>query len=281
MKFFKLSASFLLLAVFSLPVFAQKMKPEDVLAKHLESIGTAEVRAAVKSQLAVGDVSVEFISQKNLTANGRIVMASEGSKNFLGMNLNANDYPLEKFTYDGKKSKVAFVRTGVRSVLGNFILSNDLLLEESLLGGTLSTSWALLNTANNKAKVSFDGTKKIDGKEVYVLGYSPKGGGDIDIKLYFDKETFRHVRTEYKRTSSAAIGRTIDESARQSESRLKVVEDFSDFKAEKGVMLPHSYKLNYSVSGQNGTTEIEWKFNLTQFVFNQTLDAKTFDAEAN
>jgi hypothetical protein len=281
MKFFKLSASFLLLAVFSLPVFAQKMKPEDVLAKHLESIGTAEVRAAVKSQLAVGDVSVEFISQKNLTANGRIVMASEGTKNFLGMNLNANDYPLEKFTYDGKKSKVAFVRTGVRSVLGNFILSNDLLLEESLLGGTLSTSWALSNTANNKAKVSFDGTKKIDGKEVYVLGYSPKGGGDIDIKLYFDKETFRHVRTEYKRTSSAAIGRTIDESARQSESRLKVVEDFSDFKAEKGVMLPHSYKLNYSVSGQNGTTEIEWKFNLTQFVFNQTLDAKTFDAEAN
>lgn len=257
------------------------MKPEEVLAKHLESIGKAEIRTAVKNQLAVGDVSVEFISQKNLTAQGRIVMASEGVKNFLGMNLNANDYSSEKFSFDGKKTKVAFVRTGIRSVLGNFVLSNNVILEESLLGGTLSTSWALSNIANNKAKLSFDGTKKIDGKEVYVLGYSPKGGGDLDIKLYFDKETFRHVRTEYKRTSSAAIGRTIDESARQSESRLKIVEDFSDFKVEKGLTLPHNYKLNYSVSGQNGTTEIEWKFVMSQFVFNQTLDAKTFDAEAN
>ncbi len=281
MKIFNLSAYLMIIVVFVSAVFAQKMKSEDVLAKHLESIGKAEIRAAVKNQLAVGDVSVEFISPKILPAQGRIVMASEGVKNFLGMNLNANDYPLEKFSFDGKKAKVAFIRTGFRSVLGSFVLSNNLILEESLLGGTLSTSWALSNIATNKAKLSFDGTKKIDGKEVYVLGYSPKGGGDIDIKLYFDKETFRHVRTEYKRTSSAAIGRTIDESARQSESRLKIVEDFSDFRDEKGLTLPHNYKLNYSVSGQNGTTEIEWKFVMSQFVFNQKLDAKTFDAEAN
>lgn len=281
MNSFKLAVCFVLLAVFSSSVFAQKMKAEDVLAKHLESIGTAEARADIKSQIAVGDVLVTFVSQKNQTAQGRVVLASEGAKNFLGMNLNAADYPLEKFSYDGKKTKVAFVRTNVRSILGNFILSNDLLLEESLLGGTLATSWTLANTANNKAKISFDGAKKIDGKEAYVLSYTPKGGGDIDIKLYFDKETFRHIRTEYKRTSSAPIGRTIDESARQSESRLKIVENFSDFKVEKGLTLPHGYSLNYSITGQNGTNEIEWKFSLTEFAFNQNLDAKTFDAEAN
>ena len=52
--------------------------------------------------------------------------------------------------------------------------------------------------ANKKAKLSLEGTKKIDGKENYVLSYSPKGGSDVDINLYFDKETFRHTRTEYK-----------------------------------------------------------------------------------
>jgi hypothetical protein len=280
MKTFKLFAVFLLLAVFAAPAQPQKMKPEDVLAKHLESIGTAEARAAVKNQMAVGDALVTFVSQKNQPAQGRIVLVSEGTKNFLGMNLNAADYPLEKFSYDGKNAKVAFVRNNVRSILGNFILSNDLLLEESLLGGALATSWGLSNTATNKAKISFDGAKKIDGKEVYVLGYSPKGGGDVDVKIYFEKDTFRHIRTEYKRTSSASIGRTIDESARQSETRLKVTENFSDFKAENGLTLPHSYILNYSVIGQNGTTEIEWKFAFTQFAFNQNLDAKTFDAEA-
>lgn len=279
MKIFKLSAVFLLLALFAASIFAQKLKPEEVVAKHLDSIGTAEVRASVKNQMAVGDVLITFITQKNQLVQGRIVLVSEGVKNFLGMNLSAADYSFEKFSFDGKDAKVAYVRTNARSDLGNFILSNDVLLEDSLLAGTLNTSWGLANLATNKAKISFDGTKKIGGKETYVLGYSPKGGSDVNIKLYFDKENFRHVRTEYSRTSSASIGRTIDESARNSETRLTVTETFGDFKTETGLTLPHSYTLNYSFTGQR-SGEIEWKFNLTQFAFNQNLDAKTFDADA-
>lgn len=281
MKNFKLPAllALFLLTLFASSAFAQKMKAEDVLAKHLDSIGTAETRSSIKSFIAVGDTEVKFISQKEQPLQGRVVLASASEKNFLGMNLNAVNYPQERFSYDGKKAKVSFVRAAERSILGNFILSNGIILEEGLLGGTLSTSWALLDMTNKKARISFDGTKKIDGKEVYSLGYSIKTG-DLDITMYFDKETFRHVRTEYKRTSSASIGRNIDESARLNESRLKVVEDFSEFKEKKGLTLPHKYRLLYSISGQNGTTEIEWKFNLTEFAFNQNLDPKTFDAEA-
>ncbi|HEY8563829.1 MAG TPA: hypothetical protein VIL74_25845 [Pyrinomonadaceae bacterium] len=280
MKTFKFAACCLLIAAFSVSALAQKMRAEDVIARHLESIGTAETRGAVKSRIAVGEATVTFVSQKNQSAQGRIVMASENAKNFLGMNLNAVDYPFEKFSFDGSKSKVAAFQNNVRTDLGSFILSNDLLLEESLLGGTLATSWALANIAASKAKVSFDGTKKIDGKEVYVLGYSPKGGSDLDIKLFFDKETFRHVRTEYKRISSAGIGRTPDQSSGYSETRLKVTENFGDYKPVKGMTLPHSYVINYSVSGQRGTSEIEWKFALTEFAFNPQLDDKTFDADA-
>ncbi len=279
MNIFKVSVFFVCL-VFSTSVFAQKMKAEDVLAKHLESIGTAEARASTKTQIVVGDALVKFISPRNTDVQGRIVLASAAEKNFLGMSLNAIEYPQEKFSFDGKNAKVGFIKDGFRSNLGNFVVANDLLLEESLLGGTLSTSWALLDVAAKKPKLSFDGTKKIDGKEVYVLGYSPKGGGDVDIKLYFDKETFRHVRTEYKRTSSAAIGLRPEQSSRFSESRLKITEDFSDFKAEKGLTLPHNYRLFYSTIGQNGTTEIEWNFPLTEFSFNQNLAPNTFVIEA-
>jgi len=279
MNIFKVSVFFVCL-FFSTSAFAQKMKAEDVLAKHLESIGTAEARASTKTQIVVGDALVKFISPRNTDVQGRIVLASAAEKNFLGMSLNAIEYPQEKFSFDGKNAKVGFIKDGFRSNLGNFVVANDLLLEESLLGGTLSTSWALLDVAAKKPKLSFDGTKKIDGKEVYVLGYSPKGGGDVDIKLYFDKETFRHVRTEYKRTSSAAIGLRPEQSSRFSESRLKITEDFSDFKAEKGLTLPHSYRLLYSTIGQNGTTEIQWNFNLTEFSFNQNLAPNTFVVEA-
>ena len=94
------------------------------------------------------------------------------------------------------------------------------------------------------------GTKKIDGKEVYAVGYSRKGGSDVDVTMYFDKETFRHVRTEYKRTSSAGIGTSPEQSSGFSETRYKLVEDFGNFKTVNGLTLAQSYKVLYSATGQ-------------------------------
>ncbi len=280
MKIFRFTVfPLLFLFLFSISTFAQKIKVEDIIAKHLDSIGTAEKRTALKSLIAVGEITVQSISPKNLPAQGRIVMASAGTKNFFGLNLNSIDYPSEKFSFDGKKANVGYVRVGQRSLLGNFILSNGLLLEESLLGGTLSTSWAFVDMTDNKAKFSSEGTKKIDGKEVYAVGYSVKGGGDVDVTLYFDKETFRHVRSEYKRIASAGIGRTPEQSSGYSETRIKLTEDFSDFKEAGGLMLPHTYRIIYSTTGQNGTNEIQWNAKLTEFAFNQPLADSSFDVE--
>lgn len=259
---------------------AQKLKPEELIAKHLDSIGTAEARATVKSQMAVGDAVVTFISQKNQPARGRVVMASAGKKNFFGLSLNASDYPGERLSFDGSNSKVAVVFNGKRSYFGDFVDSNEVLLRDSLLGGTLASSWALNDLTNKKVKISVSGPKKIDGKEYYVLGYEPKGGSDVDITLYFEKDTFRHARTEYRRTASAAIGVRPEQSSGYDETRVKVTEVYSDFRTENGLRLPHTYKLNYSESGQRGTREVEWAYTLTEFAFNQPLDDKTFDVGA-
>ncbi len=259
----------------------QKLKPDELVAKHLDSIGSTEARAAVKSRMAVGEASVTFLSQKNQPTVGRIVMASAGDKNFFGLSLNASDYPGEKFSYDGTKARVAVPTNNTpRSYLNIFVDSTGALLKDSLLAGALNSSWALTDLAGNKAKVSGGGLKKIDGKEFYVLGYSPKGGGDYDISLFFDKETFRHVRTEYKRSSSAAIGRNPNQSSGFDETRIKIIETFSDFKEQGGLMLPNTYKLLYSETGQRGTREVEWACSLSEFAFNQPLDDKTFDIDA-
>jgi hypothetical protein len=278
MRFLIILTSLLVLFV---PSFAQKLKPEEVIAKHLNSIATAENLSQIKTMTVVGDASVIHRSQSSAASQGRVVLASAGEKNLFGMNLNAIDYPTERFSFDGKKVKVAFVRPGARSILGNLILSNGAMLQESLFGGVLSTSWALLNLESNKAKVFFEGTKKIDGKETYVLSYTAKGTNDFNVKLFFDKETFRHLRTEYQRVLSAGVGTAPDQSRLFSENRLSITEDFSDFKTEKNLTLPHSYKLNYSMTGQSVITQIEWKFNFTQFAFNQEYENKVFDIEAN
>lgn len=283
MVFIRLTKVLLLAFLFASAVdsYGQKMKAEDIVAKHLDSIGTAETRSLVKSQVIVGDTLVKFISQRNASLPGRVVFASAGDKSFFGMRFNSTDYPSEKFSYDGKKGRVGFVKLGTRSILGNFVLANAGILEEGLLGGTLSSSWLLHDSTRKKAKLSLDGTKKINGKDAYALSYAPRGGIDVEIKLFFDKESFQHVRTEYKRISSAGIGTNPAQSSRFSETRISLVENFSNFKAEMGVTLPHDYRLLYSISGQNGTTEIEWTFNLTEFAFNQNLAPDTFNAEAN
>ena len=256
-------------------VNGQKLTAEEIISKHLDSIASAEVRSTIKTFIAAGEVRVEFITQKNQPASGRIVLASEGNKLYVGMKFNAGDYPHEQFIFNGDKSSVALVRAGTRSALGNFIQSNGVLLSHGIFSGTLGSSWALLNAGEKKAKISTSGTKKINGREAYGLSYSPKGGSDLNITMYVDKETFQHVRTEYGRTSSASMGRTIDESARQHETRYKVIEDFSDFKSFKEVTLPTKYKITYSVTGQN-STEIEWTSTITEFSFNDNLDADTF-----
>lgn len=267
-----------LFSLFLLAPFAsgQKLTADEIIAKHLDSIASAEKRSTLKSLIAVGEVRVEFITQKNQPATGRLVIASEGNRLFVGMSLNASDYPQEKFIFDGDKASVAMVRSGTRSVLGNFIQANNVILSQGLLSGTLGSSWLLLKGGDRKGKISTAGTKKIDGREAYGLSLTPKGGSDLDITMYFDKETFRHIRTEYKRTSSASMGKTIDESARQSETRFKIVEDFSDFKESQGMTLPNKYKISYSVSGANGTTEVEWACNISEFAINQKLDPLTF-----
>jgi len=254
----------------------EKLKPEEVIQKHLLSIAPAEKRSSVKSLIAVGEVRVEYLTQKNQPASGRIVIASEGNKMFFGMQLNANDYPQEKIIFDGSKTDVALVRAGNRSVLGNFIQSNSSIVSQGIISGTLKTSWALLSALEKGNKISSGGSKKIDGKDVYAINFSPKGSSDLDITMYFDHQTFQHVRTEYKRTASASMGRTIDESARQHETRLKFTEDYSDYKEFEGVMVPTKYKLLYSISGQNGTTEIAWTANFSEFAINQKLDPGTF-----
>lgn len=265
----------LLTALLSVEAFSQKLKPEEILLRHLDSIGTAEARAATSNWIIVGDVSARFISTNDQTVQGRIVVASDGNKNFLGLNMNSSAYPGERFSFNGKDAYVAMVTTNNRSVLGNFIQSNTYLLEDSLFGGTLERSWVAQNP-RAKTSLSGGGIKKINGRECYVLDYMRKNS-DLDITLYFDKETFRHVRTEYKRSSSAGIGVRPEQSSQFTETRYKVVEEFSDFQTNKGLTLPRKYRLNYLVTGGQGTTEIEWAFSLNEFAYNQKLDPNTFE----
>jgi hypothetical protein len=258
----------------------EKPAAETIVSRHVNSIGTAEARAAVKSVMVVGTTKATFFGRGGGVADGISVLASTDSKYMVGMKFATSDYPLERMGYDGDAFTVGYVRPGVRSVLGSFLRTNEGSFKTGILTGTLSRSWALLNADLKEAKIKYSGTKKVNDKRLYALDYIPKKGSDLRITLYFEPETYRHVRTEYKRVIAARQGATADASAGQSETRYLLVEDFGDFATENNLNLPHSYRIFLEILSGNGTTSYEWLMKFQTFSFNQPIGDKEFKVDS-
>ncbi len=275
-----LVAFFIISSVSNLSAAGDKITPIELIAKHLESLGSPEARAAMKSVTIIGTSKATFLGRGGGVAEGIAVIASEGEKYLVAMKFNSSDYPFEKMGYDGNDFTVGFVKPGIRSNLGQFLRTNESTFKRGILSGALSTSWELLNFDEKDAKLKYGGIKKIDGKNLHKLDYNPKKGSDLNISLFFDLDTFRHIRTEYTRVISARQGANVDASAGQSETRYKMVEEFSDFKEENKLTLPHTYKINQEILTGNGTTSYEWSMNLKQFNFNQSINATDFKVDS-
>lgn len=260
---------------------AQKMTPETIVAKNLDSIAAADVRAALKNITFAGDLAFAQGPTDNAPAGGRGVMASEGNKLLLAMTFPIPIYPVEKISNDGSKVKVGFTRPGVRSALGEFLYSCPEIIREGVLGGTLTRGWGLADYSTRGAKLSFDGTKKVDGRELYAVSYSPKKGANVKIRMYFETDTFRHVKTEYSRTMSAQMGATPELSSSQTENHETLTEEFSDFKTENGITLPRTYKFRMYVEKGKATREYFYTFTIKDIYLNQTLDPNSFNIDGN
>lgn len=260
-----------------------KMRAEDVIAKHLESLGPEAARAAAKTRIIGGTSRAIFKARSTSGAiDGQVVLASDENKLVLGMKFDAPNYPGERFGFDGKKFTVGYLTPGVRSPLGNFALTNGEIFKEGLVGGTLSSAWPLLNLSERKAKVEYGGTDKVGDRPVHKLKYYPGKGSDVKITLFFDAETFQHVRTQYDRIIGARLGSGgIDSSAKQQETRYRIIEEFGDYKEESKLKLPHSYKLSLEIEKTGGNSFDRWEMNLDQFAFDQEIDDRMFNVEAD
>lgn len=258
---------------------AQKLKTEEIIAKNVEAIGGAETLQSVSTRISQGSVVVTFKEPGTGQLGGRVVLASEGPKHMMAMAFeNATNYPHERIGFDGKDVTGGYVHPGSRSSLGDFLLTNQAILKQGIWGGELSQSWLLLNP-NRKVKLETGGMKKIGERQMYVLKCYPSGS-DLKISIYFDAETFHHVRTEYERSVIAQMGSTPETSANQSETRYKLVEEFSDFKKEGGLTLPHAYKINLEITtGTRGAVKAQWEVNLSDIKFNQKIEPGSFDVD--
>ena len=283
-------------------VAKDQVSPEQVTAAHLKSIGSPEALAALKTMTFVGTTSVEFIQGMSGSMSGQSMCVSEGNK--LGIVLKYADinYPGEYFAYNGKDVSVGYISPGQKSPLADFLFRHNGIMKEGLLGGILSTGWPLLKLQEKQVNLAYRETT-IDGRRLHEIEYRPKQGlTDMKIKLYFDMETYRHVRTEYRlrvrddmsaapgglgtRTgqyqapgdSSPASGfDTLQQGV--ADSIYVLTEKFDDFKKIGAMTLPHSYTIDYSVEGQGHSFIGKWTIKASQWAFNRDLDERLFVAQ--
>lgn len=255
---------------------SDKITVEQLVSKHLSSIGTPDALAAIKSLIAVGTSSSTAHPKTIIESTGVAQLASEGDKSLIAMVFNSTFYPYEKVGYNGQDLYIKFLPEGKRSALGDFLKSHSVAFKEGLFGGTLSSAWALRNLDSRNPKLSYSGIQKINDVQMYKVKYIPHKGSNLTINLFFDVDTFRHLRTEYEFSLPPQIGTDSTQAGRLQGSRFELTEEFSDFKKEGNLTLPHTYKISYITNTQSGTTWLEWNLNLSRFVFNQPINDEAF-----
>jgi hypothetical protein len=256
----------------------KKLKAEELIARHVESIGSKEAQAAVKSRVASGPITLVVRVGGSGKLEGEGIFGSTGNKLRLSMRFSATDYSGENLAFDGSKTATGFLPNGTRSRLSAFVIEQDETIKEGLIGGVLSTAWPLLRIAELQPRLDYKGLKKVGGREMHEASYRPrKGSGEMKVLLYFDSATFRHVSTHYSYVRSASIGINQSSNA-NTESLYSLIEEFDDFREVGGLMLPHKYRIQVSIqSGNNrGTALHDYSMTVNNIQHNRTLDDKVF-----
>jgi hypothetical protein len=264
----------------STSLWAADMTPAELIAKHLDSIGSAQTRGAIKSRVVQGPATYRILAGGTGAIDGRSVFASEGDKSNVLLKIDASGYRGEQFICDGKKISVAGTYADkTRSELGNFVLGQDVIVRE-LLGGVWSVGWPLLDIEGRKAQVHYEGSRKVDGRELLVLRYRPRKGTDLDILMYFDPATYQHVMTAYKASRQTGLGRSEVQTARRSPTYYEIEERFSDFRTADGLTLPTHYDLRFTAELQSGFTKsVEWSVKATNIMNNTPIDERSFEVK--
>ncbi len=258
-----------------------KISVDELIAKHIASIGPVDVIAGIKSRVLVGEGKLESKLGSTFILNGPGQIASQGNKVLYAIILNSPLYQYEKAAFDGNDQTLG-LPNGKRTVLGDFLKSQNSILKDGLFTGALSTAWPLLDLKSRKSvKLEYAGTSKIDDRQCYKLRYSSGRSGDLKTTLYFDAETFRHIRTTYEYNIEPRIGRSSTDVRSSSRiERYYLTEDFSDFKMADKLILPFKYVITVTNEGQiesqPGTNSREWTFTVLQVYYDQPLEATVF-----
>ncbi len=276
------------------------LTPEKLIAAHVQSIAATDLLSSIQTRAFLGKTDVRFLQGMTGSVEGGVAsLISAGDKMSIILKYNALEYPQEYFSYDGDEVSVGYIAPGQRSPLADFLFRFNGIMKKGFLGGTLSMAWPLLDMQGDEVALKYQ-QSKVEGRDLHQLEWPISILGNVRIRMYFEPETYRHVRTEYdvritddvsgigEGSYLGEMGSAAEDSTGWSslmgkdivpDSVYKLVEKFDNFKKVSGMVLPHKYALEYSRSGQESSYVANWTVTVRQFTFNKAYDDKIFKAQ--
>jgi hypothetical protein len=238
----------------------EKLKPEELISRHLASIGLESLLKERKTNSVTGLGKMNILTGGQGFLEGPATFLSEGRSLKFLMDFQVSNYSRDHFVFDGNKVGIESIRPGMRSPLGEFLFSYDQIVKEGLVGGVLSVSWPLVALDERKPKLKYRGLKKVGNQRYHALEYRMKKSKGVEVDLYFHPETFQHVQTRYRVKIPAGMGSNPAASAGMRDTYLTLDETFSDFRKFDGLTLPTHWRLLYSSEGSQAGIMVEWVF---------------------
>lgn len=237
---------------------AQKLTPDELVTRHLAQLTGASSRPATMDE-ASGTCRMSTALDP-VPLDGTFNMAAQAGVSRLIVRFRSEVYEGEAIGFDGKQVNIGFAqpRLNARSALGTFLAVNNVIVAEGLLGGVLNGRWPLAALAAREARLSYEGMKKLDGRELHRVRYRAKRDqGDLSMLLYFEPETYRHVASVCSSSRPQSPNFTASRSAQEADQFFVLDERFSDFETRGGMTIPTTWLLRYS---RTATSTTEWKY---------------------
>ena len=261
---------------------------DTILAKHRASLGSDKAVAGVRTRVAEGTSRYEMLSGGAALLEGKATIVSEGSNARYIMKFNHPEYRGEDLLTNG--SKVQVYGMPKRSTLGELLYVHDALLKNGILTGALSTAWPLLDPKLRGGKLEYGGRKTIDDSQLDELTFVPSKRSDLQMKLYFEPASGRHVLTIATLTieprfvggegapiigqaPSGASAETMN--AKQQAVRYRIEQRFSDFREFDGLTLPTNCSTLLIADGYR-SVQLRYNSKFENIQHNLELDPKNF-----
>ncbi len=252
---------------------------DELIQRHVASIAPQDHLEARQSFVMKGDLEYTvLVGPKIAPGPGMTQIISQGRKYNIIFKFESGEYGGEQYVTNGKEARTAYSTPGDRNPMTEFLQAQQALLNEGLLGGELTTAWALLDVDGRNPRLKLRGLKNVEGVELYELDYRiRKGGSDLTNKLYFEPQTYHHVLSTYEVQIAAPMGANPTDSARQRPSRFKLEERFGGFQDFDGFTLPSTWTVQFSQSKTDSTILYQWKTTFTQSALDMDIPAKVFE----